>query len=405
MRPKKFPKEFLWGTATSAYQIEGDNFSSDWHNWADRGKVPEAGKAADHIHHLKEDVGLMKQCGANAYRMSIEWSRICPQIDKVDQDALEYYKNEVKSLHQDNITVFLTLNHFTLPQWFLDLGGWENRKNLKYFKGFVEIICQAFGNIEFWTTINEPTVYVMQAYYSGVFPPGQKSLLKTWRVLNNLILAHKEAYKIIRQKIPNAKIGIAQNALCLSPWPRDGILFRLVNFFIKRYWNHYFFRKSRKMHDYIGLNYYFHYYLKVGLSGIKIVSPSKLKLQLNQRGWEVYPAGIKELCLDFKKYKRPIYILENGIATTNDEQRQKFLLTHLGKLLEAMEFGADVRGYFYWSLIDNYEWEAGFGPKFGLAEVDFKTFKRKLRPSGLVFANMVKNNSIDYDQIKEVIKE
>lgn len=337
--------------------------------------------------------------------MSIEWSRICPRQGQVDRNALAYYQTEIRNLQQRNITVFLTLYHFTLPQWFLDLGGWKKRENLKYFSEFVETVCQALPEVKFWTTVNEPTVYVMQAYYKGVFPPGGKSFYQAWKILNNLIIAHRKAYKIIHGKITDAKVGIAQNALCLSPWPKKSVLYSIVYYLVKRYWNHYFFRKSTNSHDYIGLNYYFHYYLKVGLSGIKVFAPSKLNLEVNERGWEVYPAGIKELCLDFKKYERPIYILENGIATKEDSQRQKFLLAHLSKLLEAIQSGVDVKGYFYWSLLDNYEWEAGFTPRFGLVEVDYKTFNRKLRPSALIFANIAKNNAIDYGEIKSITKE
>jgi len=394
MTTNQFPKNFLWGVAISGHQTEGDNLNSDWCVWEKNGKIEDgsiSGEACDFYHRYQADIDSAKSLNLNAFRLSIEWSRIEPTEGKFDEKEIEHYKNVLLYLKQNNFKVFLTLWHFTLPQWLATQGGWENKKTIFYFQRYIEKIVKKFGNlVDFWLTLNEPTMYTGAAYLTGVWPPEKRSFLKTVKVFCKLMEAHKKSYEIIHHLIPEAKVGIAQNVVYFhSPQnPMDKYLSWFFNFL----YNKLFYLLTKKYHDFIGLNYYYAY-LVSNLNLVKKIKRIIVKsLKKKDLKVEIYPPGIYQVIKMFKKYKIPIYITENGLDDADDKKRPEFIRDHLKWINEAIQEGTQVKGYLHWSLMDNFEWQEGFEPKYGLFEVDYKTLERKPRQSAKFYSEIAKNN-------------
>jgi beta-glucosidase len=294
-----------------------------------------------------------------------------------------------------NLTRMVTLWHWTLPKWLADKGGFETKEGVEAFGRFAWFVAQNLGQeVDLWVTINEPEVYALASYKRGIHPPFKQSLLLTWRVLENLIEAHRAAYKAIKEALGDVPVGIAKNNAYFEPFRKHNPLDRLVALIMDRVGNHYFLQKIDKFQDFIGLNYYFQNVIKFDwMNGYKEMNDNfnrgqlKLDDSLNRSdmGWVLYPEGIYQLLMDLKKYKKPIYITENGLADGMDNRRLKFLRETLEWLVKAQASGVDLRGYFHWSLTDNYEWHDGFGPRFGLVEIDYVTQARKIRPSAKIF--------------------
>jgi beta-glucosidase len=298
----------------------------------------------------------------------------------------------------------VTLWHWTLPKWLADKGGFETKEGVEAFARFTWFVTQNLGSeIDLWITLNEPEVYTQQAYSNAIYPPFKKSKLSYWRVLENLIEAHNKSYDAIKSAFKDAKVGIAKNSSYYKPFRQANFLDRTIVYFADKIGNHYFLEKIQKRMDFIGINYYFYnnvkfdfkrVYKEMNLNfsgGTALTSPTEERrgrqLTLNDidsrsdMGWVLHPEGIYHLLLDLKKYNLPIYITENGLADAADSRRPKFLRETLHWVAEAIKKGADVRGYFYWSLTDNFEWVNGFGPRFGLVEIDYSTQKRTVRKS------------------------
>lgn len=402
----KFPEGFYWGSATSAHQVEGGNFN-DWTEWekananrlaeqADKKwqkwqkeKFPEmfdeknyiSGRACDHYNLYKQDFDIAKELSQNAHRFSIEWSRIEPEEGKFSGSAIEHYRHVISALISRDIEPFITINHWTLPLWFREQNGWEGSGAVRAFAKFVDYTIRALGEeAVYWVTLNEPWVYISHCYLRGVWPPQKKSIFGAMRVLMNLISAHKTAFNIIKSVNPKAQVGIAENNIYFEGW-LSWLAQQIVNFR--------FLNSIEKRADFIGLNYYFHSKIR----GLKFNQNNNDKV--SDVGWEVYPEGIYHILKSLTKYKKPIFITENGIADAGDKNRTKFIKEHLVWTHKAISEGVDVRGYFYWSLLDNFEWDKGFWPRFGLVEVDYKTLERKIRPSAQEYAKICKNNSIE----------
>jgi len=380
----KFPENFLWGTATSAYQVEGGIKNSDWTRWKD------AGLACDHYNRYEKDFDLAKDVlHNNAHRFSIEWSRIEPEEGKWDLKEIEHYKKVLLTLHSRNLTPFVTLHHFTNPKWLSDKGGWENEKVIGYFARYVDFVVKNLGqNVDFWITINEPLIYISQGYIERTWPPGERGLFKMFKVFSNMVKAHKIAYKSIKRIDKNVRVGFCTNNMFFEPHRKKSLLDKFSVFLANYFWNRYFINKVKTHSDFIGLNYYFH---------SKIRFPARQKNGNNATtdlGWEIFPEGIYHVLKELKRYKKPIYITENGIADAEDKYCSQFIIEHLKWVHKAIQEGVDIQGYFHWSLIDNFEWADGFGPRFGLIEVDYRNFRRKPRYSAEVYGKICKNNSI-----------
>lgn len=423
----KFPEGFLWGSALSAHQAEGNNKNNDW--WAfeqEPGNIKngeKSGLACNHYNLFEQDHKLFSELGQNAHRNGFEWSRIVPSEGEVDEEAIEHYHRVLESLNKNNLTAFMTVHHFTIPVWFAKKGGFLKKKNLKYFEQYCEILAKNFPELEFWNTINEPLVYASQSFLFGVFPPAKKSLFAYFKVGRNILYAHAIAYRTIKKYNPKAQVGIVKNV----PY----FVHKYTSRFIKKAWASYFdnafnqvaldalstgkipfsiFRRKdqflKNTTDFVGVNYYNTAILKTIL-GI----PIDVKLAFDgqrttQMGWGVYPYGLYHAIMRVhKQLGKPIYVTENGIATLDDEWRKEFIVRHLLAVHQAIEDGADVRGYFYWSSIDNFEWAEGYTPRFGLIEVNYKTQERIVRDSARMFGEIAKCNCLTEDLIEKYGKK
>jgi len=391
-----FPKEFLWGSATSAHQVEGGNFN-DWTEWEKKNaerfakeaknkwqpwqqeKFPEmfepenyiSGRACDHYNRYEQDFDIVKQLGHNAHRFSIEWSRVEPEEGKFNEAEIEHYRKVILALKARGLEPFVTLWHWTMPVWLAGIGGWANKKTVEYFVRYALYVAQAFPEVKFWITLNETNVRTSLGYLLGCWPPGKKSLIQYFIANHHLSRAHINFYKGIKEINKSVKIGVAYNAIYFTKFPAG--LKRCVA-------NHLFLDSIRNHQDFIGLNYYH--------------SDRETGEKSEFLNWSIDPVGFYSVLKDMSKYKRPIYITENGIADAKDEKRTKFIKDHLEQAGRAINDGVDVRGYFYWSLLDNFEWDKGFWPRFGLVEIDYQTLERKIRPSAWEYTKICKENRL-----------
>jgi beta-glucosidase len=390
----EFPKDFLWGAATSAYQVEGGNFNSDWWQWEKtRPGIVASGKACCHYQRFREDFDLAKSLGHNSHRLSLEWARIQPEPDKFSDEEIQHYVQVIDYLRGLGIEPVVTLHHFTNPLWLSRIGGWENPEAPRYFLEYAKKAVRALaGKVKFWVTINEPMVYTYYSYFIGAWPPQQKSLLKSGKVADNLTAAHIRSYRMIHSfykenRLPAPWVSIAQNMIAFvscKKSPRNNLAVYLRN----RMFNFGLIESliRKKCLDFIGMNYYTRHLIdtrgwSMGELLANTCSRKHDNLAKNLLGWEIYPQGLYDLLMALKKYKLPVFILENGICCQDDEQRWEYIREHLKKMRAAMAEGVKVIGYLYWSLLDNFEWDKGFEPLFGLCKVDYADYKRTPRDS------------------------
>jgi len=420
-----FPEGFLWGGAQSAYQTEGNNFNNDWYEFE---QIPgnikngeKCGLSANHYELYDEDHQLYRKLNHNTLRTGIEWSRIVPTENEVDEDEIEHYHKVFESLKRNNLEGFVTLYHFTLPIWFERKGGFKKTKNLKYFQEYSEIIAKNFPEINFWNPINEPAVVPLMGYLYGEFPPSQKSLLAYCKVYRNMMKAHALSYRSLKEYNPKSQIGIVKSFPYFfqkhhaSFWKRkvttaldyaynqvaiDAIIKGKTPFipFNCNSW-------MKDTCDFFGVNYYSAVYFKFRF-GIPVSMDTKTAedKEITQLGYGIYPQGLYEILMRVKQeYKGPIYVSENGIGTLDDSLRQRYILRHLFQVHKAIEEGVDIKGYFYWSTIDNWEWAEGFEPRFGIIGVDYKTLERQVKESAKMFAEIAKKNKIEEPMIDKVL--
>jgi len=405
-----FPKGFFWGASTASHQVEG-NTQNQWSKWEislrrlarleHDGLIAKYGKenfisgpSADHYHRYEEDFRLAKALGHLATRISIEWSRVEPREGFFDASAIEHYRAVIASIRNNGMEPFVTLWHWTFPIWFSDKGGFATRKNIEYFSRFSEKMVSELTDVKFWITLNEPEIYAKNSYTMGVWPPQKKNLLAALKVFYNLIHAHRLAYKKMKDINSFAQIGIAKNNAYFKVFKNQ-----LQNIIAKKFldwsWNFHFLNKISGTQDFIGLNHYF-------LTRIGWQTYQNVNLKTSDMGWELYPEAIYHVLKDLKKYKLPIYITENGLADAEDKQRAWFITETLKHTHRSISEGVDVRGYFHWSLMDNFEWDKGFWPRFGLIAVDYITQKRTPRQSAIVYKNICQNNGFDqYEPISQ----
>lgn len=403
----KFPQDFLWGAATSAYQVEGDNTNSDWWQWEKDTGRENSGSACQHYKLYEQDFNLAKSLNHNAHRLSIEWSRIEPEEVKFSQSELKHYLEVILSLKARDIEPVVTLHHFTNPVWFIKSGGWQNKSSVNKFLSYCDVVTRSLAkHVHYWITINEPAVYVTHAYIFGVWPPQIKSYLKAKAVEDNLILAHIKAYRLIHKiykelSLFKPSISIAQNIMAFVPC-RKNLKDLLAAYLRNRWYNLGLLDKlmRHKTLDFIGVNYYARQLVELQKWGIgdlvkDVCENSHHPVKKNSLGWDIYPEGLYKMLLELKKYSLPIIIAENGICTQDDALRWEYIYTHLKNIHLAMEKGVNVRGYLYWSLMDNFEWEKGFGPRFGLIDIDYTTYKRTVRESAIKFAQVCKTGVLE----------
>jgi beta-glucosidase len=408
----KFPKKFLWGAATSAHQVEGGTHNqwsvwelenakslaaqSEYHfgeleSWPKNeaeAKNPDSyvsGKSADHYNRYEQDFDLLKKLNMNAFRFSIEWSRVEPQEGAWNIEAVEHYKAYVAELNRRGIEPIVTLFHFTLPTWFAAMGGFEKKKNIQYFVRFAEKIIRELGSgVRLVITVNEPEVYAYESYMMGYWPPNVTSKITTRRVLNNLAYAHNQAAAAIHAINRRYRVSVAKN----SPYIYAGdnaLLSRKYADFLQFARDDYFLRKVVKNCDFMGVNYYF----SDRAYGYRVHNPDE---KVSDLGWDLSPSNIQQTLERLhEKYHLPILITENGLADREDENRQWWITQTLIGMQKAMDNGVVLEGYLHWSLLDNFEWDKGRWPRFGLAAINYDTQQRTLRPSALWFGKIIKH--------------
>lgn len=376
-----FPKDFKWGAATSSYQVEGGIENCDWAQGAREGKVPACGKACDHYNRYEQDFDIAQSLGHNAHRFSIEWSRIEPEEGKFDEKEIEHYREVLRALHVRGLYPMITLWHFTLPLWFSERGGWERSDAPDIFARYCTYAVEQLGDLcENYATMNEPMIFADKGYFRGDWPPFQhNTFLKYFTVLKKITQGHNRAYLRIKEKCPKKKIGIVKHTIAYGA---DNNPFNIARAWVSNFlWTNVFMQKVANHTDWIGLNYYHR----------KIYGDTR-ELGKTDMWWNIDPKGIYDALQILWKYKKPIYIAEAGCADAHDRFRAEYIRDTVEAIEDALKSGVDVRGYCYWSLLDNYEWADGFGKRFGLVDINYDTLERTIRPSAHVYKDIIEQN-------------
>jgi beta-glucosidase len=404
---QSFPKDFLWGAATSGHQVDGGSVDqwSEWElahaselartaklrldyvpNWDDikaRAKNPDnyvSGPGADHIRHYAKDLDLLKKLQMDSFRFSIEWARLEPEQGTWNDAAIRHYHTYIKAMKRRGIEPVPTLWHWTVPAWFAALGGFEKKQNLQHFERFVAKVAEEFGNdFRYVVTLNEPKSYVLNGYMTGEWPPQKSSKALAYKVYKNLAQAHNRAYDILKKEHPTLQAGIAAGPLDNNRPKRPGKLADALGLKWKNYSESWWFvNRINKRQDFVGVNYYHTNYCQ-GLKA-KVENPD---VPQNDLGWHMEPDGLYPVLMEaWRRYGKPIIITENGLADEDDRWRRWWLEQTMIAMRRAMADGVQLSGYFHWSLLDNFEWSYGWWPKFGLVEVDrLHAMKRTPRES------------------------
>jgi len=390
---KKFPNNFLWGVATSSYQIEGNNSNSDWWQWEEKGKTKDkSGKTCDYWNRWKTDHDLLSELSVNSFRLSLEWSRIEPEEGKFSEEAIGRYREILTDLKNRNIKTVVTFWHWTSPNWFQEKYGLHKKESVEVFARYGKKIVDDLGNlIDIIVVIDEPMMPLVYGFLNGQYPPGIKCPFRYRRASKNLGKAYQEIYSYSKEKNPQISVGITVLYNLFEPINKFNPIDWLIVWVAKKFWNEAFFNKIKS--DYYGLDYYFH--RRIGIFGEK--EPPKEKI--NDMGWEIYPEGLEITLKEiWKKYKLPIYIMENGLADAKNKYRSQFIKDHIYHVKRAITDGVDVRGYLHWSFMDNYEWLYGYSPRFGLVEIDYQTMERKPRKSFYVYKELIEKFNEERDK-------
>ena len=429
----QFPPDFLWGSATSAHQVEGNCTGNQWWAWEQEGLRTRpggyvrdgsvSGIACDSFHRYDEDHRLAAALGHRALRISIEWSRIEPEEGRFDRAALDHYARVCDSMIAHGLEPTVTLHHFTHPAWAERQGGWENPAMIERLARFAGVAVRALaGRVSLWWTINEPTIAPTLGYLFAVHPPCVRERARALVVARHVLLAHAAAYHAAHEAAGHEiRVGpVLQMPLFepLDPASRAH-------------------RRSAEEHDRLAIGYFLrglaegiveppigdgsevaglggsldvigvNYYLRALCAGESLdEAPDLARRRPGERspfedemGWEVHPEGLDRSLRRVAALGVPAYVTENGMATLDDEARTAHLLAHLREVARAIHGGVDVRGYFYWSLLDNFEWAEGYARHFGLVAVDRRTLERRPRPTAAVYRDVIAANAIEIDDL------
>lgn len=415
---KRFPfadRPRLWGVAVSHYQVEGDD-ACDWTEWETGGRTrgEPCGGAAGSWERYEEDGDLARDAGANAFRFSISWSRVEPRRGWFDDAALKRYSRFVDHLVAAGIEPVVTLFHYTHPRWFHEQTPWTSIESVIAFGRFASRVAAELGDrVRMWVPLNEPLVFLLAGYAGGQIPPGVADVATMNRVFDHLLAAHSVAASEIRRHNRLAAIGVAHNMMAFAPeraWnPLDRLLAQtarstynrgIIEAFATGRWSFLLppatLIAGRRddlpfMLDFVGINYYSRLHLRCP-GTTRMVGDFDYRDRsghgLTDNGWEIAPRAFGAMIDEAALSGLPVVITENGLADAADRMRPEFLRLHAGEIRMAEERGTPVHGYFHWSLLDNYEWLDGFGPKFGLYEVDRRTMRRTPRSSVDVFRTL-----------------
>lgn len=397
----KFPEDFLWGAATASYQVEGGNLYSNWWRFEQiEGNIKNGDRtevAIDHYHKFKEDFDLVKELNLDSYRFSIEWARVEPEKGKFDDEEMEHYREVIGALHDRGIKPMVTLWHHSFPAWFEDQGGWEKQDSINDYVEYVEYVVEKLNDdVELWITMNEPMAYIACGYISAKWPPAKRDVSKVPILFSNITKAHKKAYKAIHKIDSEAKVGIAEHSSYVVPFHPNNIIENVTAYVIDYAWTHHLLEKVSDELDFVGLHYY--YKQSINLSLVKDVltkSPEEIENKSLDRAY--FPQGLFEVLLKFKRYDKPIYITEIGVPDYHEIDRDQFIEEHAREIYYAIEAGVDVQAFYYWALLDSFEWTEGYDAKFGLIAVDMETLERTIKEESWVYGEIAKCNCVVND--------
>lgn len=410
-----FPRDFLWGTATAAHQVEGNNSNNDWWQWEQQENTildgSRSGLACNWWQNAEQDLDEGARMGTNAHRLSLEWSRIEPEPSVFDEEALGRYREILEALHERGMQPMVTLHHFSNPLWLVEKGDFAGEIVTDYFRRYAEHVVDSLGDlVAQWVTINEPMVYMVARYLEGDFPAPKR---RGWRVLPgvfaNLLRCHAAAYEAIKGRYPEAPVGVAKNMAVFEPPPQGDRLDVWWAGRISSLFNDWWMEAMRTgrlrrplgsgrirglegRFDFVGINYYTRFYTRFGRLYERAWEPNAAVSDGNYG--EVYPAGLFTVIKRALRYQKPIFITENGVPDAADRMRPGFLLTHLREVWRAVSFNWPVMGYYHWSLVDNFEWERGWTQRFGLLALDQESQERVWRQSAHLYREICTSNSI-----------
>jgi beta-glucosidase len=440
----KFDKEFIFGVATSSYQIEGaynedGRTPSIWDTFSNiEGKVfnmENGNVACDHYHRYKEDINIIKELGVDSYRLSIAWPRIFPEAGKYNPKGMEFYKNLLTELKQNGIRASVTLYHWDLPQWVQDMGGWEVRENIKHFLEYVEkCFVELDDLVDMWITHNEPWCASILSNAVGEHAPGKKDITAALKVAHHLLLSHGQTVALYHKLGYKKPLGITlnftptygetdgfQDKLAASNldgtfnrWFLEPIFKRIypadiVNLYAARCSDFSFIKEGDfeiigEKCDFLGVNYYNRSLVRFDSTSLTLNTAAYSNYPKTAMGWDISPEEFIDLIKMIReKYTDiPIYITENGSAwndivednRVHDAERVDFLVRHLESVATMNKMGLNVGGYYCWSLMDNFEWAHGYSKRFGIVYVDFETQERIKKDSYYKYADIIRGRSI-----------
>lgn len=426
--PRIFPAGFLWGSATAAHQVEGNNDNNDWWAAEQAGRVPfKSGLACDHYNRFDDDFRLLADLGQTTHRLSLEWSRIEPRPGEISHEALDHYRKVLESLRAHGIEPIVTLHHFSNPIWFAERGGWLQREAVGRFARYAKRVVHEYRDlVRYWMTINEPGVYASQGWILGLWPPNRVNDLRgCFTAMRNLALAHGRAYHAMKQVQPDGKIGVAHHWRLFDPADplrrSDRLLARVRN-----HWMNQAFpialRTGRLVpplgtgvkipwladtEDWVGVNYYTRQVDRFELRAARLGFGREQfhEVERNQLGWEIFPEGLERALLAAAPPSsgREVMVTENGIPEPDgqDELRPRYLIRHLEACHRAVQAGVNLRGYVHWTSMDNFEWAEGTAARFGLVHVDFETQERRPKPSAYLYRDIIRRNGLSSEDLAQ----
>jgi beta-glucosidase len=425
-----FPRGFLWGTATAAHQVEGNNTNNNWYRWEQEGHTQgQAGLACDWWGgRWKEDMDRAAETGQNAHRFSVEWSRIQPEPGRWDEDALERYRMMARGMAERGIMPMVTLHHFTDPLWFYERCGWETADVASIFEKYVRKVVEALKEyVTCWVTINEPNIYALNGYVRGEFPGCAKGFGAALRVLANMLRGHAAAYRAIHEIQPEARVGYALHyrpMVARSWFPLD-VLMRNLQYaglnmafpsaisagVMRSPLGNVRIPEVKGLQDYLGINYYSVDTVKFDITNRKELFGKRYFPNGSDLSATKFIANLPNGLFDSLKWAAtsypnlPLLVTENGVEDADDKMRPRYIAQHVHQMWRAVNYNWPVKGYFYWTLVDNFEWERGWTQRFGLWGLDRETQARTRRPSVDLYADICKENGLSSEMVAKYCPE
>jgi len=428
-----FPENFLWGVATSAHQVEGGNENNQWFEWERAGGIKSGdrcGQACDWWANAERDFNLAQEMGLNALRLSIEWSRVEPEPGRFDRAAMGRYRRMLAGLRHRGITPIVSLHHFTNPLWFERKQAFLSPQAVDRFTRYTSYVVEELGDLcHHWVTFNEPNVLAALSYVVGEFPPGKRGqVLPAIRFVHAMAQAHASAYHAIHRLQPHAQVGWAHHFVAFDPASPTSVADRCATRIIDSLFNESFLRLVETGHggfplnlifgntpqvagtcDFVGLNVYsrFHVAFDPRLYSqlcARVFVPYDVPQGdrgVHQPYGEAYPAAVRAAVTRVARLNRPIYILENGVPDAQDRIRPWLMVNAINEVRQLVAEGHDIRGYFHWTLTDNFEWSEGWHLRFGLIGLDPQTQERTWRPSAQIYSAIARSNSLSPEMIAQ----